>query len=261
MGIVDPKRIGIVFALPEERRGLERVFLDSRAPVWLRGEQMRWHAGTVEVVSVVSGVGPERCSSATEELLREGLDALVCAGFAGGLDPALAVGDVVAASTVLASSGCPGEAVPCSKGLVLAAMPPDPQSYPVRQGRLISHDHVVCKTEEKRSIHETTGAMALDMESYAAGDACRRRRVPFLALRSITDTADHELPDAVASLASCENGFSRFVTAASQPGLWPALIRLRGHARKAADNLGDALGLMILRLGRRSEDSHRRTNI
>ena len=47
---------------------------------------------------------------------------------------------------------------------------------------------------EKKSLFQHYGALAVDMETYAVAEVCRRRNVAFSSIRVINDTADELLP-------------------------------------------------------------------
>jgi len=236
------KRIGIVFALKQERRGFERVILGARANSVTGGGLTWWSIGGIELVAAVSGVGAERSGQATEAILDKGVDAVICAGFAAGLDGELRVGDVLVARRVLGDTG-PVEC--CEIGRI--ASPPVELGYSVRRGDLVSHNSIVRTPAEKAEIHRTTGAWALDMESHAAGQVCRRRAVPFAAIRAVSDTVDQCLPGLVEALAATDRPLTRLAIAAACPRAWPGLIRLRRQARVAAGNLGDFLGFLLVK--------------
>ena len=109
-------------------------------------------------------------------------------------------------------------------------------------------DAVCLAASEKAAIRESTGASVLDMESYAAAQVCKSRGAPFAAIRSITDTAEEDLPREIAALATIPTAAGRAAFAVRRPGLWRTLLELRRRSRSAADNLGDVLGLILLRL-------------
>ena len=246
MGI--QKRIGIVFALEQERRGLDRVLTNARVVTRCRDGLSWWATGRIEIVATVSGVGGERSAEATGLLLDHGAESIVCAGFAAGLDPELQVGDVLVAGRVLDGEPSADPAVECNAielGSALIDI-----GYSVRLGDLVSWHSVVRTRSEKAEIRGRTGALALDMESFGAGLVCRERGISFAAIRSISDTVDDELPREVEALAAARSTIGRLAIAASSPRAWPALVRLRRQARIAAGNLGDLLGFQIVGIGR-----------
>ena len=242
--MADRKRIGIVFALAEERRGFERVMSGARVAGRIVGDLRWWSAAGIEILAAVSGVGAERSRRATEAVLDGGVDAVICAGLAAGLDAELRVGDVLVARRVLGDA----EPVECCQ-IGRPASPRLEVGHSVREGDLVSCGSVVRTPADKVEIRGRTGASALDMESYAAGLVCRERGVPFAAVRSISDTVDDALPREVEALTAAGNAISRLAIVLSSPREWPALIRLRRQAGVAAENLGDFLGFQIVGIG------------
>ena len=131
------------------------------------------------------GMGPERVRAWLPRLAALRPDAVVIAGVAGGLDPALRPGDVFVASEIRDEHG---------RTLVRAAAPLIADlrrmGLRVRSGPLLSCDHVVDGCKEREQL-AATGAMAVDMESAAIVRALGREpdRVPVAVVRVIVDTA------------------------------------------------------------------------
>ena len=47
------------------------------------------------------------------------------------------------------------------------------------------------ETERKKVLHESTGALAVAWEGAGGAKACAFSGVPFVEIRGVTDTADH----------------------------------------------------------------------
>lgn len=241
-------KLGIVFALSEEEHGFRQVLSQSQLLARRQGPQDVWIVGNVEASVEVSGVGRGRCAGATDRLIERGAQWIVCAGFAAGLDEELRLGDIVVADRVLLRDAGDAEPIACGESLAEAVPPSGTLGYAIRRSDLVTSDAAVYKSSEKNQIHLDTGAGALDMESYGAAEVCRRRCVPFLAIRSISDTAGQDLCEEIEQLVSMEGRLSRAGFVLSRPHLWKDILVLRGQARNAAKNLGDVLGIMLLRL-------------
>jgi adenosylhomocysteine nucleosidase len=107
---------------------------------------------------------------------------LVCAGFAGGLDPRLRTGDLVVAENL-------------STPEVLArvrSVAVDATAFSC--GSILSRALPVESIADKATLFRETGALAVDMESEAVAAACRAAGVPLLVVRTISDPADAALP-------------------------------------------------------------------
>ena len=171
--------IAVTFALPQESRDFRHALRHASAVG--EGRFLLGNIGEEEVLLGHTGVGPAAAAENVAALLafhRPRL--LISTGFAGGLDPRLATGDLLlaenfSAPTLLAPSrvlldGC---------GFI---------------GALTSQPHPAESAAEKSALHRTTGALGVDMETAAVAAACARAGVPLLAVRAISDPALEPLP-------------------------------------------------------------------
>lgn len=235
--LLSPVDLGFVFALGLEARGvLERL----EAPLVVRGAQAKVHVGTLagrRVAVVVSGPGRKAARRAATALLeghRPGC--LLSAGLAGGLDPALAHGDLLLINRVGDGAG---------KWISLRLNYEPNGDNPVRAGSLLTLDRVVGQAAEKRALGQQHGALAVDMETLAVAEACQAAGTPLVAARVICDTADEDLPPEVErllrqrSLAAQAGAALGALTRRPQSAadFW----RLRNRAEEAAERLGDFL--------------------
>lgn len=108
-------------------------------------------------------------------------------GIAAGLDPGLRAGAIVVASGVLAG----GRTFPTDRSWsdVLRHL-----CTPVVDGALYGQDEPVMTPADKGRIYRGSGAVALDMESHLVARIAAERRIPFAALRAISDDARHAVP-------------------------------------------------------------------
>lgn len=239
--------IGIIFALEAERHGLAQVLVNSPVDYSSDGLSCTWLVGNVNVAAIVSGIGRERCALAAQQLISKGAQWVVAAGFAAALDSQARVGDVVVAHRVMMEN-TDTEPIECSASMIGAVPPSGQLGYSIWRSDLLTIDHIVLDSEEKEEIYRRTGAAALDMESYAAAEICSKQGVPFIAIRGVSDVADQSLPVEVAELAALTRWIERFAYVILRPGIWKTLWKLRKDTNAAANNLGDVLGMMLLRL-------------
>jgi adenosylhomocysteine nucleosidase len=209
--------IAVVCAVPAERRALAA----------LEGPELGIH---------VSGMGADAAARTGARVTGAPLQALVAAGFCGGLDPRLRVGDLVAAEEVLDEVS--GERFPADPQLLEAA--------PGRRGTLVSARRIARTPAERAGLP----GLAVDLESAALAGAARAAGVPFLALRAVTDEARHRLPDFdrlmdAAGRLTPGAGLLHFIL---HPREVPALVRLGPAARTAGRALRSGLEQMLERL-------------
>jgi nucleoside phosphorylase len=146
--------IAVTFALPQESCDFIHA-LHHSGPA---GAFVLGNLGVEEIVVAHTGIG----RSAAEKTVRALLAAhrprkLFAAGFAGALDPQLAIGDIV-------------------------------------ERDLVTRDEPVATPEGKAQLARETGARAVDMETSAIAVVCAEQGVPLHIVRAISDTAQAPLP-------------------------------------------------------------------
>ena len=182
---------------------------------------------------VANGPGRELAGAAARvAIAKVNPAAVVSTGFCGGLNPALATGEVFVASTVLGRGAQRWEA--CRPGT----------RAPHHVGVLATVD-VVATTAAAKAVLRQRGADAVDMEAEAVAEAARDAGLPFYAVRVVLDTAEHELILDFNRARDSAGRFSRLGlvgAALARPvrGL-PELAWLARNTRAAARTLGDFL--------------------
>ncbi|MGX0936372.1 hopanoid-associated phosphorylase [Cupriavidus metallidurans] len=128
--------------------------------------------------------------------LVQGCDGVISFGVAGGLDPTLPPGTVIVATAVRV-----GDASYSTDPYWTAALRRAlPQAV---CGLLAGSDTPVTTVIDKTALHESHGALAVDMESHIAALAAQTHQIPFAALRVVIDPADRPVPPlAVAGMAA-----------------------------------------------------------
>ncbi|MEI8020994.1 MAG: 5'-methylthioadenosine nucleosidase, partial [Schlesneria sp.] len=107
------------------------------------------------------------------------------------------------------------------------------------------------KISEKQILAEKTGAVAVDMETYAIAALCRERKERFLAVRAVSDDLSADLPDEVLSLVG-ETGSVRVGAVIGalwkRPGSYKDMWRLRENAMLCAERLAKFLDGVVRQL-------------
>ena len=242
-----PCHLGLVFALKIEAAALvdrlERV-------ITTKGHGFSVCQGGFagrNVAAVVSGPGRKAAAKATEALITGHRPHwILSTGFAGALDPRLRRHHILMVDHLVDTSG--GQL-----GLDLkvdsASLADLPQ---VHVGRLLTADSVIRLPEEKKSLGRQYNALAVDMESFAVAEVCRRHQVRFLAVRVINDAADDELPPDVKHLLAQKTGVARLGAAVGsiwrRPSSFGDMLKLKKNAQQASDRLAKFLREMIEQL-------------
>jgi adenosylhomocysteine nucleosidase len=175
--------IAVTFAVPQESKEFRHALrhaggLGTEGPHFILG-----NLGPEEVLVAHTGIGPAAAEKTTAALLAYRRPRfLISTGFAGGLDPAPRVGDLIVAENFT-------DAQLRAKCRTLLAVEPG-----VFFGPLASRSGAAESELEKSALARQTGALAVDMETAAIAAECQRASVPLLAVRAISDTADQALP-------------------------------------------------------------------
>lgn len=150
-------------------------------------------------------------------------------GFAGGLDPALAIGDVVfeTSDEDLRNKLTGADAKPAS---------------------FVCASSIATTVAEKEKLRRTTGAGAVEMESEIIQVICRDRGIRCATVRVISDTAREDLPLNFNKLSKPDQSldFGKLAWAiAKSPGKIPALLRLQRNTKFAVQRLALVLSKVI----------------
>ena len=169
-----------------------------------------FHAGRLhgqDVVITQCGIGKVNAAMCTVALLSLGVRCVIFTGVAGGVHPELRVGDMVVSTDLVqhdldvTALGyplglIPGEAHAWSAdetlrevALAAAADVPEVRAVP---GRVVSGDQFIASPEKVRWLSDTFGAACAEMEGAAVAQVCAKWGVPFVVIRSMSDTADQD---------------------------------------------------------------------
>ncbi len=204
----DPGVTAVMGAMDEE---IERLLeaLASDGPAERRGP-FTLHRGRLEGVPVVvakCGIGKVNAAALTQALLDAGATRLIFTGVAGGVDPALRVGDLVVSRDAVQHDvdvrplgydlgEVPGDGAAWAADPVLVdhavAAAGELEAVRTVVGRVASGDRFVADPGEVARIRSDFGAACAEMEGAAVAQVCAKWSVPWVVVRSISDTADHD---------------------------------------------------------------------
>lgn len=176
---------------------------------------------------LITGMGERNAERALGNFLEASQPNMVLScGFAGALDPALAVGSVIFSHD---------NNFPFRSQLISAGAQP---------ATFFCAKRVVTYAREKAALRSQTACDAVEMESEVIRRICKERGIASATVRVISDTADEDLPLDFNRLMTpdCKLNFFKLVgTIALKPWKIPALIGLQKKTRKAAENLSRVL--------------------
>lgn len=228
-------KIGIVTALKSEAQCLEAV----------RDSEL------IEII--VGGVGPGNAEQAARSLCKLNCTALISFGLAGALNPSLPLGSLILASRVLAKNDLEIKCSPGWSDRITRQISELSPATNVMAGDLFTAEAIVTSVFEKRSLFQNSGAIAVDMEASSVGQVAAERGLDFMAVKSISDTANQTLPDNLNDMVSPDGGVRPFRAvgkALSKPSSVRQFLKLAAgskHAhrtlRRVAMLLGPAFGL------------------
>jgi len=184
---------------------------------------------------VVSGIGKTNARQALLNAIEGASPQLVLTcGYAGGLNQRFKHGDILfnadedfAFSSVLTSLGATAGKFHCA-------------------------DRIVATVGEKRTLLQTTGTDAVEMESGVIRELCRQRGIPSATIRIISDDAGQDLPMDFNKIAGHDGNMNYLkLTGAliKSPGLVPKLMRFQRELDACSRKMGDMLNRLLSTVG------------
>ena len=237
--------------------------------------------GKRKVVLAQSGIGKVAAAAATQLLIdRFEVKSVIFFGIAGSLDPSLKVGDIVIATElyeydvgILTSeefthigSGAYNEAnrlkffksYRCDPQLVEVAFKTSEtldflsEKPKILKGAIVTGSQMIYSKEVKEWLYKNFSALAIEMEGAAVAQVASMHNIPFLIIRSISDTAESPQIDMskIAPYAD-ESTFTNLKRTLKFFALNPAvifeLLKLKRSVKQAAQNASN-LTLKIIEI-------------
>ena len=206
-------KVGIIGALPEEIEQFKEAIEERVVVSEGRFSLIEGRLEGKPVVLAQCGIGKVNAAMVTQLLLRYGAEAVIFTGVAGAVADELAVGDLV-----IGSDAVQHDVDVTPLGFEPGQVPEEPVSWrtdpelrrvalaaaaelvgregftgvTVIEGRVASGDQFIASPERVRWLRDTFGAVCAEMEGAAVAQVCANWGVPFVIIRSISDTADHQ---------------------------------------------------------------------
>jgi len=180
-------------------------------------------------VVAIGGIGRNAARRAAEAVVATySPDAMISAGVAGALSPALKIGEIVR------SRG----AVDADRGMVFSAG---------GDARVVTVSSVNGPAEKRTIAQRWKFAEVVDMEAAAVAEVAESRGIWFTAIKAISDELDFEMPP----VGKFVDGSGRFETLrfaayiAARPKWWSAVRQLNLNSRTASVKLSEAVQHLI----------------
>ena len=164
------------------------------------------------ITIVQSGIGRDKAATATGRLLQLfKIHLVISAGFAGGLQKKINIGDLIIAKNVLYtkhsehqthesnpplppfSKGGQGglkavSNLPCEPSFVRLAMDiANEEGLKIHVGDIVTVDEMIAQSKTKMFLGENFSALAVDMETAFVGQVASNAGIPCVSVRSISD--------------------------------------------------------------------------
>ncbi len=198
-------RVGVLMlallgAFGQEIAGLRRQMAIEEV-IASRGRNLfRGRLKNRDCLLVQTGMGKGRAESAIQWVLeRYPVAAVISLGFAGALTPELKIGEVVVCSTMHCGSRFEkeeGQAKAYAADanlLVLASRGPRDGTTRFCLGSGVTVVQLDSSPQRMQELGHNFHADIVDMESYWIARIASARQVPFIAIRSISDTMQHDV--------------------------------------------------------------------
>ncbi len=195
--------IGVVAALEEEIKPLLEAIEDVQASKWGKRSLYQGSIGNCQVVVTACGVGKVKAAACTQHLIdRFSVDAVICSGVAGAVNPRLRIGDIVVAKRALQHDFDLGHPdlvkklrrhwLKADRRLVELAMEAGKDlgfEERIHLGTVLTGDQAIVTQEKRQWLWETFRGDCVEMEGAAVAQVCELNKIPFLIVRAISDSA------------------------------------------------------------------------
>ncbi len=245
------KQVGIFTATRWELKAVRRVMQVEGERRLAGARCVIGRRGSCRIWLYQMGVGLERARAVCREaLVIQPVDLAVSSGFAGAL-ASCRVGELLIGTDVIVYqdkvySLDRREAVPCSPEFSAAAIKAAGEIHvTAHAGRFVTVPRVVWRAREKGEVAAATGAVGLDMESAAVGEAARQRQIPFVIIRAVADLVDEDLALDFNLFLTPAGWVRGALTCLARPSCVMGLLRLRAQSLIASERITTFFGRFL----------------
>ncbi|MEM7008373.1 MAG: hypothetical protein AAF462_04490 [Thermodesulfobacteriota bacterium] len=147
-----------------------------------------------QIVLAITGVGIKRARTISSNIIQKYKpELMIFAGFAGALSLDLKLGDIIMGTSI--TSIIKNE----TKTLYTDFSLPTSR---YTMGPLLTESRFIYNPQEKNRLFDSTGALAVDMETWGVVEAAMQSKIPVCCVRVISDEANEILPDMAAIYSS-----------------------------------------------------------
>ena len=200
------KKTGIIVAMKEELEEILKIMNNiNKKEIY----NIQYFEGTInktKIIIVESGVGKVNAARITQILIDKlEVEEIINVGSAGALNEELNIGDIIIADKLIQHdfditafkhnkgyiTGV-GEYIETDKILIEkfknSAYKIENRTYKIKVGTIASGDIFCTDSKMKDKIHSKFNADCVEMEGAAIAQVCYLDKIPFIVIRSISDT-------------------------------------------------------------------------
>jgi adenosylhomocysteine nucleosidase len=243
-------RIALFAAFPQELRHVSRSLRIKEKTSGMSFHVSRGECFSSEVVLVESGMGMHNTETAFAYVVgKYQPDLILSAGFGGALYEGASIGDLVWASRFfLVPGSAEGSTLPPPHDW--RQLPAGQEAreinlrlsthVPLREGSVITLSTWVEKPQLIECVPADIPFPVSDMETYFFAKLAAEKGFPFFAVRSITDTADEEIPRELLRVTDEAGNYKlprALATVLTNPGIIPDIVRMGKNSHIASRSL------------------------
>ena len=198
--------LGIIAAMQEEMKEIESLMIDKTYKNIYELCFIQGKINNTSIVLVEAGVGKVNAARTTQILIDKfNVNGIINVGSAGSSNDELQIGDIVIGKKLIqhdfdiTAFGHPkgyisnvGKFVESDKSLIEKMEDTISQiqdnDFKIKIGNIASGDIFCTEVKMKEKIKEKFDADAIEMEGAAVAQVCKLDNIPFIVIRSISDT-------------------------------------------------------------------------